>query len=134
MCIRDRRCGAGVRQQWGTKLNCLLSIESVKAFERMDEELGYPRSIEFKQGGYLLLAYSQREAEQFKKNVKLQKELGIPVRLLTPGEAKEIVPILNTDGIYLATFCPTAVSYTHLDVYKRQADRYGFVRRVVPGL
>lgn len=120
------RCGAGVRQQWGTKLNCLLSIESVKAFERMDEELGYPRSIEFKQGGYLLLAYSQREAEQFKKNVKLQKELGIPVRLLTPGEAKEIVPILNTDGIYLATFCPTdghanpfIVTYAYANAAKR---------------
>ena len=101
------RCGAGVRQQWGTKLNCLLSIDSVKAFERMDEELGYSRSIEFKQGGYLLLAYTGREADQFKKNVELQHKLGIPVSLLTPPQAREIVPILNTDGVWLATFCPT---------------------------
>ncbi|NLB73569.1 MAG: FAD-binding oxidoreductase [Firmicutes bacterium] len=101
------RCGAGVRQQWGTKLNCLLSVDSVRAFERMDEELGYSRSIEFKQGGYLLLAYTRREADQFRENVKLQHKLGIPVSLLTPEEAGEIVPILNTDGIYLATFCPT---------------------------
>jgi len=106
-CGSSGRCGAGVRQQWGTKLNCLLSIDSVKAFERMDEELGYSRSIEFKQGGYLLLAYTRREAEQFRENVRLQQELGIPVSLLTPSEAREIVPILNTDCVHLATFCPT---------------------------
>lgn len=73
----------------------------------MDEELGYSRSIEFKQGGYLLLAYTRREAEQFRENVRLQQELGIPVSLLTPSEAREIVPILNTDCVHLATFCPT---------------------------
>ncbi len=101
------RCGAGVRQQWGTRLNCLLSIDSVRAFERMDDELNYSRSIEFKQGGYLLLAYTRREADQFKKNVLLQQELGIPVSLLTPLEGREIVPILSTDGVLLATFCPT---------------------------
>ena len=96
-----------MRQQWGTRLNCLLSIDSVRAFERMDDELNYSRSIEFKQGGYLLLAYTRREADQFKKNVLLQQELGIPVSLLTPLEAREIVPILSTDGVLLATFCPT---------------------------
>lgn len=106
-CGSTGRCGAGVRQQWGTKLNCLLSIDSVRAFERMDEELGYARSIEFKQGGYLLIAYTRREMEQFVQNVELQQKLGIPVSLLTPQEAREIVSILNTDGVYCATFCPT---------------------------
>ena len=106
-CGSTGRCGAGVRQQWGTRLNCLLSIASVRAFERMDEELGYGRSIEFKQGGYLLIAYTRREMEQFTKNVELQLSLDIPVSLLTPREAGKIVPILNTDDIYCATFCPT---------------------------
>ena len=101
------RCGAGVRQQWGTKLNCLLARESVRMFERMDEELGYDRSVEFKQGGYLLLAYTDREMDQFTKNVQLERELGIPASLLTPAEAKAIVPMLNTSDILCATYCPT---------------------------
>ncbi len=101
------RCGAGVRQQWGTRLNCLLARESVRMFERMEDELGYDRSIEFKQGGYLLLAYTDREMNQFVKNVELEQSLGIPASLLTPAEARAIVPMLNAGDVLCATYCPT---------------------------
>jgi sarcosine oxidase subunit beta len=101
------RCGAGVRQQWGTKLNCVLARESVRMFERMDDELEYDRSIEFKQGGYLLLAYTDREMNQFIKNVELERSLGIPASLLTPAEAKAIVPMLNASDVLCAAYCPT---------------------------
>lgn len=101
------RCGAGVRQQWGTKLNCLLSRESVRMFERMDDEVGHGHSIEFKQGGYLLLAYTDREMNQFIENVELERSLGVPVDLLTPAEAKAIVPMLNASDVLCATYCPT---------------------------
>jgi sarcosine oxidase subunit beta len=100
------RCGAGVRQQWGTKMNCILAKESIHFFETANETLEYERDIDFKQEGYLILAYTQKEADQFKKNVELQKSLGITVDYLTPNEAKKIVPYLNTDGILAATYCP----------------------------
>ena len=32
------RCGAGVRQQWGTETNAILARDSVKRFEGMNEE------------------------------------------------------------------------------------------------
>ncbi len=101
------RCGAGVRQQWGTILNCLLAQESVRMFQRMDEELGYDRSVEFRQGGYLILAYTEREMAQFMKNVELERSLGIPVELLTPAEAKAVAPLLDPRDVLGATYCPT---------------------------
>lgn len=101
------RCGAGVRQQWTTETNCLLAKESVKMFENMNEELAYEGDIEFKQKGYLLLAYNEAQWEQFKKNVALQRKLGIDVDMLSPQEAKEIVPHLNTQGLLGATYCGT---------------------------
>lgn len=61
------RCGAGVRQQWGTETNAILARDSVKRFEGMNEELDYDLDIEFKQGGYLMVAYTEREWEQYKK-------------------------------------------------------------------
>ena len=100
------RCGAGVRQQWGTKMNCMLSKTSIEFFENANEILEYDGDIDFKQGGYLILAYTQKEAEQFRKNVELQKSLGIEVEYLTSEQAKQIVPYLNTEGIIAATFCP----------------------------
>ncbi|MDD4658716.1 MAG: FAD-binding oxidoreductase, partial [Eubacteriales bacterium] len=48
------RCGAGVRQQWGLKMNVLLSKESIKAYETLNEELDTGLDIEFKQEGYLM--------------------------------------------------------------------------------
>ncbi|HWR40250.1 MAG TPA: FAD-binding oxidoreductase [Patescibacteria group bacterium] len=99
------RCGAGVRMQWGTKTNCLLSRESVRIYENFAEILEVPGDPEFHQGGYLLLAYTPKMVEQFRENLVLQNSLDIPSRWVTPAEAKEIVPHLNTDGLLGATYC-----------------------------
>lgn len=99
------RCGAGVRQQFGTELNCVLARESVRIFEKMDDYLDYEHSVEFRQSGYLMLAFADRQWEQFKKNVALERSLGIDVKMLTVEEALKIVPFLNTEGMVGATFC-----------------------------
>lgn len=99
------RCGAGVRQQFGTELNCVLARESVRIFEKMDDYLDYEPSVEFRQSGYLMLAFADRQWEQFKKNVALERSLGIDVKMLTVEEALKIVPFLNTEGMVGATFC-----------------------------
>src|SRR6056297_550739 len=62
------RCGAGVRQQWATKLNCILAKKSIEFFSHANQTLNYHRDIEFKQGGYLILSSSKAEDDQFVKN------------------------------------------------------------------
>ncbi|HPE69394.1 MAG TPA: FAD-binding oxidoreductase [Thermotogota bacterium] len=101
------RCGAGVRQQWGTAQNCLLARESMRVFENLPDVLGMDCDIELKQKGYLLLAYSGKEMQQFEKNLQVQHALDIPSRLLTPQEARDIVPMLNIEHLAGAAFCPT---------------------------
>lgn len=109
------RCGAGVRQQWGTKNNCLLAKHSIEFFEKAKEILDYEGNLEFKQEGYLILASTQEEEAQFKKNVALQNECGIPSRVVSKEEALQIVPHLNPEAFYSATFCPTD---GHLNPFK----------------
>ncbi len=122
------RCGAGIRQQWGTEMNCRIAKLSCELFENANEELEYDGDIEFKQGGYLLVSSTEKEQEQFRKNVKLQNSLGIPSKLLTLDEAKEIVPFLNTEILAGATFCQ---SDGHLnpfyvtEAYAKAAERLG---------
>jgi len=65
------RCGAGIRQQWGTEANCVLAKKSIEFFETAKEELGYEDDIEFKQEGYLILASDKAEHDRFSKNVEL---------------------------------------------------------------
>jgi len=120
------RCGAGIRQQFGTKMNCILARESIKIFENLSQELDY--DIELNQGGYLILAYTEKEVNQFKKNVALEQSLGIDARYITVEEAKEIVPPLNTEGVLAVTFCPTdghANPFNTNFAYAEAAQRLG---------
>jgi sarcosine oxidase subunit beta len=100
-------CGAGIRQQWSTKENAKLAIQSVKIFEKLSTELGH--DIEFRQGGYLIAVHDKQEMIQAKKNVAMQRSLGLTVDILPPEGMLDIVPILDIQGMRAigATFCPT---------------------------
>ncbi len=100
------RCGAGIRMQWGTEMNCKLAKYSVEFFETANEVLEYEYDVEFKQGGYLIIAATEKEVNQFHKNIALQNSLGIPSRYITPQEAKEIVPHMDETQILGAAFNP----------------------------
>ena len=122
------RCGAGVRQQWATKLNCILARKSIEFFSHANETLNYHRDIEFKQGGYLILSSSKKEDKQFEKNVKMQNELGIPSVHLSKEEALKIVPHLNPDAFTTATFCHTdghVNPFLMSEAYYLEAKRLG---------
>lgn len=120
------RCGAGIRQQWGTEMNCRLAKLSCDAFETLQEDLAYHGDVEFKQGGYLMLASTDNELEQFRKNVALQNSLGIDSKVLSLQEAKEVVPYLNTEGLTGATFHQKdghLNPFTTLDAYVQACKR-----------
>lgn len=122
------RCGAGVRQQWGLEMNIRLARDSMRMFETMNEDLDYAGDIELKQGGYLILAYTPLQWQQFKKNVALQNQLGVASQLVTPAQAKEIVPHLNIEGLLGATFCATdghANPFNVTEAYAQAARRLG---------
>ncbi len=103
------RCGGGIRQQWSTEPNARLAMESVRLFKTLERELD--ADIEFLQGGYLVLAYTDEDVEQFEKNVVLQRELGLGVEVLTPDDiTSRVVAELNTDGVRMATYCPEDAS------------------------
>jgi len=122
------KCGAGIRQQWSTKENAKLAIDSVKIFEKLSEELGM--DIEFRQGGYLVAVHDKKEMKQAEKNVEMQRALGLKVDILTPKEIADIAPILDVKGMKAigATFCPTdghANPFKTTFAYARAAEKNG---------
>src|SRR6516164_8214999 len=66
------RNGAGFRMQWGLDLNIQLSKESTAFFENAAELLDYPRGIEVKQDGYLVLAHSQNALDRLNSSIAIQ--------------------------------------------------------------
>lgn len=99
------RSGGGIRQQWSTEENIKLAMKSTKMFEGLANELD--TDVDFVQGGYLVLAFTDEEVEQFEKNVILQNRLGLETEFITPKEAKEIVPELDVTRVKAATYNPT---------------------------
>jgi len=120
------RCGGGIRQQFTTASNIRLAMGSVRLYEGLSEELDC--DIEFIQGGYLVLAETEAELELQARAVALQRGLGLPSEVLTPDQAREVFPLLDSSRIAGATFCPTdghANPFRVVEGYLRAATRLG---------
>lgn len=97
------RNAGGVRHQFSNQANVRLSIESIRLFENFKEEIGY--EIDFHQDGYLFLLSNQEDLNEFRRNVEMQRGLGVEVELLSPDDAERLAPGLGVEGIIGATFC-----------------------------
>jgi sarcosine oxidase subunit beta len=97
------RNAGGVRHQFSNEANIRLSIESIALLERFEQEVGQP--VDFHQDGYLFLLSTPPSVDVFRRNVALQRGLGIDVDWLDAGEAARLVPGLDAAGVVGATFC-----------------------------
>ncbi|MEK6303228.1 MAG: FAD-binding oxidoreductase [Acidobacteriota bacterium] len=97
------RNAGGVRHQFSSEANVRLSIESIRCFENFTEEIGYPS--DFHQDGYLFLLSNQDDLQAFRRNVDMQRRLGVEVDVISPQQARRLAPGLEVEGIVGATFC-----------------------------
>jgi heterotetrameric sarcosine oxidase beta subunit len=97
------RNAGGVRHQFSNDANIRLSIESIALLERFADEVG--QAIDFHQDGYLFLLSSPASVDTFRRNVALQRSLGVEVQWLAAADAARLAPGLNADGVLGATFC-----------------------------
>ena len=100
------RCGTGIRQQFGDEANIKMMKRSVEKWSTVGEEINFP-PLKMAKTGYLFLLYTEKEVEQYKKNVALQNSLGVPSKIITPEEAQEIVPGLDISEVVAASWNPT---------------------------
>lgn len=100
-------CPGGVRQQWGTDINCKLSKSSVEFFSNINEILEPDVEIKYMNVGYLYTFHSEESVEKYKKNIDIQNNNDIPTKFITPEEAKIIVPGLISSSFLKASFCET---------------------------
>jgi sarcosine oxidase subunit beta len=95
----------GVRQQWSTRASCLMARESHAFYGSLAERLGVAVHARFDPCGYLFVADTHQTLAELAANVAVQREAGVPSRLVTPAEATELVPSLRADGFLGAAHC-----------------------------
>lgn len=120
------KCAGGVRLQFSTVANVEMSRVSIAAFERFEDEMDEP--VDFKRNGYLFVLTTEDDLEAFRANAVRQQEMGVPVEVLTPEEARGIVEQLYIDDLVGATFCNAdGIANPHAIVqgYAKNARRLG---------
>ena len=100
----------GIRQQFSLPSNIRLAMYSVDFFAHFHERLGLAPSddgVDFRQVGYLFLLSTAEELARFEQSAALQRQMGLPVEVLTPGQIANRWPWLAVSDLAGATFCPT---------------------------
>jgi sarcosine oxidase subunit beta len=94
----------GIRYQFATAVNIELSKVSIAMMERfpgeMDQELGIKRC------GYLFMLDSEPDLDQFRRNVALQNEHGVPSCIVSTAEIAALAPEVDLTGIIGGSWCP----------------------------
>jgi glycine/D-amino acid oxidase-like deaminating enzyme len=92
-----------VRQQGKEAPELILMVESMKMWQGLDRELKC--DIGYVQGGNLLLAETQADAEMLETAVKECRASSLDVKMITIDAARKIVPGLE-GAFNAASFCP----------------------------
>lgn len=95
----------GVRQQWGTHVNCRLAREAHAFHREAEERLSARVGLGFRECGYLFLAHSDAALGGLRANLAVQHSVGVPSRLLTPPEVADVVPGLEVETVVGAAWC-----------------------------
>ncbi|MDO4581814.1 MAG: FAD-binding oxidoreductase [Bacillota bacterium] len=122
------RCAAGIRQQFGFRLNAEVAIDCTEIWTNLNKYTGYKHDCGVVQCGYMLLAYTEAELRTFTNNLILQHELGINSEELDIPAIKKILPGLNTEGVLGATWNAedgTADPFHGTLAFARGAERMG---------
>ena len=94
----------GIRHQYANRIGIELTLNVIETFERFEDEFGV--DPQFRQHGYLILAATEAELALARRNLALQRSLGVDVTLLSPEETRRRFPYLDTErparGVLLA--------------------------------
>jgi sarcosine oxidase, subunit beta len=99
------KAAGGIRAQFPTETEIRFSLEAIRVFERFEEEFGVDPG--YKKIGYLFLVSDPADLRGFEERIALQRRLGVDVRVITPDDAKKLVPALRVDDLVAAVWGPT---------------------------
>jgi sarcosine oxidase, subunit beta len=95
-------CAGGVRTLFSDELNVRIGLESIRRLERFEDETG--EQLDLRLDGYLFLLGDSADVGRFEADLAHQAAAGIETRMLTPDEARAIVPQLAVADLRGAVF------------------------------
>ena len=97
------RSAGGIRQQFSTPENILLSQATLHLIANLKHQFGADAELSFHEKGYLILASADGQ-DVLRQNAAVQRSLGAKTCLLQPNELTSRFPWLTSDGLALGSY------------------------------
>ncbi|MFL0460163.1 NAD(P)/FAD-dependent oxidoreductase [Kytococcus sedentarius] len=120
------KAAGGVRAQFSDAVNIELGMRSLEVFRNFPEL--FDQDIDLDECGYLFLLEREEDLHTFERNVELQRSMGLESRIISVEEAKELSPLISTEGLIAGVWSPEAGHCTPESVvqgYARAARALG---------
>ena len=120
------KAAGGVRAQFSDAVNIELGMRSLEVFRNFPEL--FDQDIDLDECGYLFLLEREEDLRTFERNVELQRSMGLESRIISVEEAKELSPLISTEGLIAGVWSPEAGHCTPESVvqgYARAARALG---------
>ena len=98
------RCAGGVRYQFATEVNIRLSIASLPMLEGLAQETG--QDCSYRKCGYLFVLTRPEDVVAFRRNVELQRSLGVRTEWLDADDVRRLLPLMEFDDALAGTLHP----------------------------
>lgn len=115
------RCLGGIRAQFTNEPDILIALYSEQMYETLGAELGFDPL--FRQGGYLFMAFDDKDLEMYRRNSNVQNQFGVFSRIVTTSEMKRLAPALNTRHLVGGCWNPKDGNAVHFAVTNGLAER-----------
>lgn len=100
----NKRAIGGIRATHSDPAKIRLCLRSIEIFSSWQEMYG--DDIEWVQGGYSFVAYTEREEKILKDLLQTQKSLGLDIDWLNHRDLLKVAPALNPESLLGGTFSP----------------------------
>ncbi len=101
---QNRAAIGGIRATHSDPAKIRICLESIAIASSMREEHGL--DIEWRQGGYMYVAYDRMREKSFKDLLVAQKSAGLDIDWIGPDRIASLAPGINPAGLMGGTFSP----------------------------
>ncbi len=101
--VSTGRSSAIIRLHYSNELTARMALHSLRVFQHFEDEVG--GAAGFTQTGFLALA-AEADVPGLRRNIALQRGLGIATSEVTPHDVARLLPNANTGDIAAAAFEP----------------------------
>jgi sarcosine oxidase subunit beta len=98
------KAAGGIRSSFTSRVNVELGLRGLAEYSAFSQAFG--TEIDFRRDGYLYLITDPADVPAFGHCAELQREYGVRSHLLDPAEVRDVLPLLEPDGVVAALWSP----------------------------